>query len=85
MLSRAACAPVLTSSLPITAPPLGAGQLLELSADVLPRNAAALPVIDCVLLGVGPDGHVASLFPNRKETAATGAHALPPCWLAGAP
>jgi 6-phosphogluconolactonase len=49
------------------------GQLLELSSSVLPRNAAALPVIDCVLLGVGPDGHVASLFPNRKETAATGA------------
>lgn len=50
-----------------------AGQLLALPASVLPRTADALPAIDCVLLGVGPDGHVASLFPNRKETAATGA------------
>lgn len=49
-----------------------AGQLLQLSSAVLPRTADALPAIDCVLLGVGPDGHVASLFPNRKETAATG-------------
>lgn len=40
---------------------------------MLPRTADAWPILDCVLLGVGPDGHIASLFPNRKETAATGA------------
>jgi 6-phosphogluconolactonase len=54
-----------------------AGQLLELSSTVLPRTADNLPIIDCVLLGMGPDGHVASLFPNRKETAATGELPLP--------
>mgnify|MGYP001811022870 CR=1 FL=1 len=54
-----------------------AGQLLELSSTVLPRTPDNLPIIDLVLLGVGPDGHVASLFPNRKETAATGEGT---CW-----
>lgn len=49
-----------------------AGQMLSLSEDVLPRTGDSLPVLDMVLLGVGPDGHVASLFPNRKETAMSG-------------
>ena len=54
-----------------------AGLLLDLPSDVLPRDAQGFPIIDLVLLGVGPDGHVASLFPNRKETAATQGLVLP--------
>lgn len=54
-----------------------AGKLLDLPASVLPRTSSNLPQIDLVLLGVGPDGHVASLFPNRKETAATDGLVLP--------
>ena len=30
-----------------------------------------------ILLGLGPDGHVASLFPNRSQLAATHEWVLP--------
>mmetsp|Transcript_75962 Transcript_75962/g.214058 ORF Transcript_75962/g.214058 Transcript_75962/m.214058 type:complete len:306 (-) Transcript_75962:78-995(-) len=52
-------------------------QLRALPETVLPRDSKGMPVFDMMLIGVGDDGHVGSLYPNRDEVLQTDKWVLP--------
>ena len=53
-------------------------KMRALPPSKLPRNEAGLPVFDMMLIGVGDDGHVGSLYPGREEVLdASGRWVLP--------
>lgn len=45
-------------------------------AELLVRTLGEDPVMDLVLLGIGEDGHVASLFPERASLEVSDAHVI---------
>lgn len=50
-----------------TSPEIAAAKAEEEIRRIVPLNNAGQPVLDLVLLGMGEDGHVASLFPGEPE------------------
>lgn len=94
LLDRVPIEPARVHAMPATDGPLGddpeaaAQQYAAELAAVRPDGHTGLPTFDVLLLGVGPDGHVASLFPEhpalhdeRAVVAVRGAPKPPPTRL----
>jgi 6-phosphogluconolactonase len=57
-------------------PYAGAERYAQRLAERVAPDADGLPVLDVAVLGIGPEGHIASLFPDTDALIATGALCL---------
>ncbi|MFD6079452.1 6-phosphogluconolactonase [Streptomyces hydrogenans] len=89
LLDRVPLDPARVHAMPASDGPYGddadaaaAGYAAELAAAAAPEDRADVPAFDVLMLGVGPDTHVASLFPElpavrETERTVVGVHGAP--------
>ncbi|MFE4656350.1 6-phosphogluconolactonase [Streptomyces hydrogenans] len=89
LLDRVPLDPARVHAMPTSDGPYGddadaaaAGYAAELAAAAAPEDRAGVPAFDVLMLGVGPDTHVASLFPElpavrETERTVVGVHGAP--------